>query len=369
VVIYVRNAMHAAVLDPVARVLERDPRVRVRYVAEAPRKRRHIERACGRRLQWIGRRGAAWWRVDLFISADPWAPPRLHRCHRRINFFHGVAGKYNLDDPSHLPIGFDQYDKVAFVNADRMRRYLDNGLVRRAAAVLVGFPKIDLLVNGRYDGAAVRDRLGLEMHRRTAIYAPTWSPASSLNVAGEAIVHSLVRAGWNVIVKPHDLSFDPDPKYSGGVDWRRRLRDIAAPGRVAMSDDADASPLLAASDLMVTDHSSIGFEFLLLNRPVIVFDAPDLARVARINPERIAALRSAARVVGDPEAVGEAANDEMRRPHDREAARAAVSRPLFFEPGTATERALTVVYGLLDLPAYHLRDVRAAHSRPLGAEL
>jgi CDP-glycerol glycerophosphotransferase len=286
-----------------------------------------------------------------------------------MNFFHGVAGKYNLDDPSHLPINFELYDKVAFVNADRMRRYLDNGVISRRAAVLVGFPKIDPLVNGRYDGAAVRDRLGLEMHRRTAIYAPTWSPASSLNVAGDEIVASLVGAGWNVIIKPHDLSFDPDPKYSGGIDWRKRLRQVETPGRVAMTDEADASPLLAASDLMVTDHSSIGFEFLLLNRPVVVFDAPDLARVARINPERIAALRSAARVVSDPRSVGTVANEEMAHPDRLTAAREAVARPLFHEPGTATERALTVVYELLELPAYHLRDISAAHSQALGAEL
>ena len=43
---------------------------------------------------------------------------------------------------------------------------------------------------------------------------------------------------------------------------------------------------------MVTDHSTIGFEFCLLDRPLVVFDAPDLTR-ARINPEQFA--RCAAR--------------------------------------------------------------------------
>jgi hypothetical protein len=315
----------------------------------------------------MSRRHAAWWRIDLLITADPWAPPALHRCRRRINFFHGVAGKYNLDDPSHLPINFDLYDKVAFVNVDRMKRYLESGVVSRRAAVLVGFPKIDLLVNGRYDGAAVRERLGLEMHRRTAIYAPTWSPASSLNVAGDEIIASLVGAGWNVIIKPHDLSFDPDPKYSGGVDWRARLRQVETPGRVAVSDEPDASPLLAASDLMVTDHSSIGFEFCLLDRPLVVFDAPDLARVARINPERVAALRTAARVVSNPSQVGLAANEEIRNPYRLAAAREAVARPLFHEPGTATDRALVVVYELLDLAASHVRDASATSPQALGA--
>jgi CDP-glycerol glycerophosphotransferase (TagB/SpsB family) len=255
-----------------------------------------------------------------------------------------------------MPAGFDLYDRVAFVNADRMRRYLESGIVTQDAAVLVGFPKLDALVNGRYDAAAVHDSLGLEMHRRTAIYAPTWSPASSLQLAGEAIVVSLVDAGWNVIVKPHARSFDADERYSGGIDWRARLRALERPGRVVLSEAADASPLLAASDLMVTDHSTIGFEFCVLDRPLIVFDAPDLVRVARINPERVAALRSAARVVTNAADVGPAANEEMAHPERRAHARAEVARPMFYEPGTATDRALRIVYELLELPATHLLE-------------
>jgi CDP-glycerol glycerophosphotransferase (TagB/SpsB family) len=247
-----------------------------------------------------------------------------------------------------------------------MRRYLEQGIVSRDAAVLVGFPKIDELVNGRYDAAAVRAGLALETHRRTAIYAPTWSPASSLHLAGEAIVASLVAAGWNVILKPHARSLDPDERYSGGVDWRQRLRAIEAPGRVVLCEDGDASPLLAASDLMVTDHSSIGFEFCLLDRPVIVFDAPDLARVARINPERIAELRSAARVVADASSVGRVANDEMEHPARLHAERQAAAQPLFHEPGAATERALGLLYSVLELRPYHVHEMS---TKPLGASL
>jgi hypothetical protein len=366
VLLHVRTAMHAAVLDPIALALERDPRVDIRYTAERLGDERQIAAACGRALRWTPRWRARWMRVDMFITADPWSPPTLYRCRRRVNFFHGVAGKYDLDNPGHLEAGFERYDRVAFVNVDRMRRYLDRGIVTSEAAVLVGFPKIDALVNGRYDATAIRVRLGLEVHRPTAIYAPTWSPASSLNLAGEAIVASLVGEGWNVILKPHARSLDPDQKYSGGIDWRQRLRAIEVPGRVALCEDGDASPLLAAADLMITDHSSIGFEFCLLDRPVIVFDTPDLARVARINPERIAELRRAARVVSDASLVGQAANEELAHPQRRHAERLAAAEPLFFEPGTATERALAMLYSLLDLAPY---DVCAMNAKPVGASL
>ena len=366
VLLYVRTAMHAGVLDPIARGLERDRRIDLRYMAERAGDQQPIAAACGRPLPWLSAARGRWMRVDLLITADPWSPPTLYRCRRRVNFFHGVAGKYDLDSPGHLPAGFEQYDRVAFVNTDRMRRYLEQGIISRDAAVLVGFPKIDALVNGGYDGAAIRERLGLDSRRRTAIYAPTWSPASSLHLAGEAIVASLVEAGWNVILKPHARSLDPEEKYSGGIDWRQRLRSNEVPGRVVLCEDSDASPLLAASDLMVTDHSSIGFEFCLLDRPVIVFDAPDLARVARINPERIAELRSAARVVGDAALIGPAANEEMDHPERLRAERRAAAQPLFHEPGSATDRALGLLYTVLELsPA----PVHGMSAKALGASL
>ena len=107
-----------------------------------------------------------------------------------------------------------------------MDRYLANGIVSRSSAVLVGFPKADRLVNGELRRRRRSDaRLGLEPGRPTALYAPTWSPASSLHVAGEAIVAALADDGWNVIVKLHPLSLDREvPKYSGGIDWRARWR-------------------------------------------------------------------------------------------------------------------------------------------------
>jgi GT2 family glycosyltransferase len=354
VLVYIRNAMHAAVLEPVVHALEQDPRVTVSFLAEADYKRQHIDRVTGRGRQWVTAAWARWARVDLLITADPWDTPRLERCYRRMNFFHGVGGKYNLDDPRYLPIEFHQWDRVCFVNADRMQRYLAGNILRPAAAVLVGYPKLDALVNGRIDAASVRDRLGLELHRRTALYAPTWSPASSLNVAGDEIIASLIEAGFNVIIKPHDLSFDKDPKYSGGIDWRVRLHALERAGRVILSDDPDASPLMAASDVLVTDHSSIGFEFCLLDRPIVVVHAPDLARVARINPERIALLRSAADVVVDPQETGASARQALAGPSRHQVERAAISRTLFYEPGTATGRAVSVAYDLLELSPYHV---------------
>jgi CDP-glycerol glycerophosphotransferase (TagB/SpsB family) len=162
-------------------------------------------------------------------------------------------------------------------------------------------------------------------------------------------VSALVHAGFNVIVKLHDRSLDPDPRYNEGIDWRARFETMAAAarGQIAFATGADATPLLAAADVMITDHSSVGFEYLVLDRPLIVFDAPDLPRAARVNPEKVALLRSAATVVASPEDAGRAAIVALADPERLSAARRRVARDLFFEPGGATARAAALVRGML----------------------
>jgi CDP-glycerol:poly(glycerophosphate) glycerophosphotransferase len=345
----IRNQMHCAVLEPITRAFARDPRVELFYTAE----RLSVVAAAFEGIpsdRIITHQDAALRRWDLYISADPWTRPALRRCARCANVFHGVAGKYDLDDPSHLPIRFQDFDRVLFINRDRMARYLAKGVVSERQAVLVGFPKVDPLVNGAFDGEAVRRSLGLDSSRPTALYAPTWSAASSLNLAGEAIIAALAGGGCNVIVKLHPLSLDREvTKYSGGIDWRARLNAVVEPGRIVHVEDPDASPYLAASDVMVTDHSTIGFEFFLLDRPLIVFDVPQLIETARINPEKVRELRRAAQVVDTIAGLSGALRDALAHPERLSSERRALAAAMFFEPGGATARAIAAAYDLIDL--------------------
>ncbi|HTI38123.1 MAG TPA: CDP-glycerol glycerophosphotransferase family protein [Vicinamibacterales bacterium] len=342
-----RTPVYQAVLGPIADALAVRDDVRVWYTSEYPARIAPLVPTGS----FLTHQQVEWRHFDLYANGDPWAAARLRRCSHRINFFHGVAGKYDLDAPSGLPMGFEYYDRVAFINRDRMDRYLDAGIVSAAQAILVGYPKLDRLANGEWDAAHVRAQVGLTVGAPTVLYAPTYSTASSLHLAGEAIVTRLASAGFNVIVKLHDRSLDGDPRYNGGIDWRARMRAIERPGRIVFVEGADASPWLAAADAMVTDHSSVGFEYFVLDRPLLVFDAPDLAREARINPQKVQLLRSAAEVVRNVEDLVAAVGSELSEPGRLSPARRRVAADLFHEPGTATKRAMTLVLELLGVPA------------------
>jgi hypothetical protein len=343
VLIELRTPVYQAVLGPIASGLGARQDVNVWFTSEYPDRIRPLVGS----ERFLTHADVEWRRFALYLNADPWAAARLRRCAHRMNFFHGVAGKYDLDRPDGLPMGFEIYDRVAFINRDRMQRYVDAAIVTERQAALVGYPKLDALVNGEIDGARVRASLGLDDAHPTVLYAPTYSEASSLHLAGERIVQTFDAAGFNVIIKLHDRSLDADPRYNGGIDWRRRFATIERPGRVRFVEHADASPLLAAADLLVTDHSSVGFEYLVLDRPLLVFDAPDLPRTARINPEKIALLRSAAVVAGTPGDLVSAARAELANPGRLAPARRRVAGDMFHEPGGATRRALDLIARVL----------------------
>lgn len=362
ILVEARTPMNLAVIRPVIEGLRTDTRIRLQFTGPDREDLRAAFEELGVTSDVIGRGDTIWSRFDLYINADPWEAVSLRRVSRQLNFFHGVAGKYNLDCPTDLPLGFNRYDAVAFPNAGRRDSYVGAGIVSAERARLVGYPKIDVLVNGRGNPRQHAAALGLDPSRPTAIFAPTFSPASALNYAGEAIVETLLGCGCNVIAKLHDRSLDPDPRYNGGVDWRERLNRFAG-RQFQLAASGDSTPFVLASDVMVTDHSSIGFEFCALDRPLVVFDAPNLVETARINPEKVALLRSAASVVGDTTGLAEAVRDALASPRARADQRARAADEVFHQPGGATARALQLIYELIDLPA----GVLAAPGSPARA--
>jgi hypothetical protein len=363
VLIEARTPMNLAVLRPVFTPLLGDPRIQLYFTGVCRPDLDLAFEEAGVSAFTISRKQARWTRCDLYINADPWEAVTLRRAARRMNFFHGVAGKYDLDCPAGLPLGLERYDVVAFPNEGRMQNYVAAGLVRASQAALVGYPKADVLLTSGRHPAEAAGALGLDSSRPTVIYAPTFSPASSLNLAGEQIVEALVASGCNVIVKLHDRSLDPDPRYTGGVDWRARLARFAGSGRFLLAASGDSTAYVQASQVMVTDHSSIGFEFCAADRPLIIYHAPALAETARINPEKLALLRSTGEVVYTPDELRRALTAALEAPQRYSAERRRAASQVFYRPGGATARALRIVYELIDLePA-----PAALTARPAGA--
>ena len=353
-----RTPVNFTMVAPLYRAMAADPRVSFFFTAsEEPDRLSEIYReAHGVRL--VHPATARRMRFDAYVASDfMWQPLPRGTC--RIQMFHGVGGKYGFDAPT---TSMRAWDRLFFVNERRLRNFIKAGAIDAGSPAirLIGLPKTDALVHGTWTRDAVLASLGLDPALATVLYAPTWSPASSLNAMGTALIGRLLAADVNLIVKLHDRSRDLRDRYSGGVDWVGTLTPLLAGPRAALADGHDISPYLAAADLMVTDHSSAGFEYLLRDRPIVRIHRPELIRDANIHPDYVELLASVAESADTVDAVVAAVERGLAMPDTLSDRRRAVAADLFYRPGGATARAIGQLYEAIDLdpaPAVAAQEV------------
>lgn len=350
VVFDARTAMEYGMMAPVHRRLLGDPRMRTYLMSsERPERASEIFREAPRHVPVLSPRGALLQRFDAYVAADlVWA--NLPRGTCRVQMFHGVAGKWShiYDRPG---TSMRQWDRLFFINRRRLQNYVRTGAIDAdsPAIRLIGMPKSDCLVDGSIERDQVLRAHGIDPRRPTVLYAPTWTQFSSLNAMGEALVAGLVKAGYTVLVKLHENSLDPAVMNSGGVDWLQRLTPILAEGHGHLIRSSDASPWLVASDLLITDHSSIGFEYLLLDRPLVRIAMPALISGTDIPDEYVQLMAAAATTAETPAEALSAVARGLADPSAGRQARRAVAAELFHQPGTATDRATEELYALMHL--------------------
>jgi hypothetical protein len=349
VLIDARTSMEYAMMAPVHRRLHQDPRLRIHLTSsERPGRMSAIYREAERGALLLPRR-AMRMKFDACLAADfIWAT--LPRGTRRVQMFHGVAGKWGhiYDRPA---ASMRQWDRLFFINRRRLQNFIASGAIAAdsPAIRLVGMPKADCLVDGTLRRDEVLACHGIDPSTRTVLYAPTWTRFSSLNAMGEEVVSRLVDAGYMVLVKLHDNSLDMAHENSGGVDWAARLEPILRRGGGRLVRAGNAAPWLVASDVLVTDHSSIGFEYLLLDRPLVRIEMPELIAGAHVPTEYVELMAQAAASVPDAAGVLQAVDAAFQNPARGSERRRTVAQELFFDPGRATERAVAEIYALLDL--------------------
>ena len=338
-------------MAPVHRRLLQDPRIRTSLLSsERPERAAEIFREAPRDTSIVSPRSAMMNRFDAYVAADfVWATLPRGTC--RVQMFHGVAGKWSqiYDRPSS---SMRQWDRLFFINRRRLQNYIASGAIDSdsPAIRLVGMPKSDCLVDGSLTRDGVLATNGMDPARTTVLYAPTWTRFSSLNAMGEELVRRLIAAGYQVLVKLHDNSLDRAAFVnSGGVDWPARLGPMLGEANGRLITSADASPWLVAADVLVTDHSSIGFEYLLLDRPLVRIVMPDLIAGADIANEYVDLMASAATSVETAAAAVAAVDLAVADPTQLSDARRALAADLFHAPGAATGRAIDELYALMEL--------------------
>jgi CDP-ribitol ribitolphosphotransferase len=140
-----------------------------------------------------------------------------------------------------------------------------------------GIPRTDALApSPRRDAAEreVRARLGLRDNRMTILYAPTFRGADLMGAGAPELLD--IAALFRALGDQYRLILRLHPFVKSAMRIPEEARDFV----VDASREPDVNDVMLAADILVTDYSSIIFEYALLNRPM-AFLAPDLAAYER----------------------------------------------------------------------------------------
>jgi len=130
-----------------------------------------------------------------------------------------------------------------------------------------GYPRNDRLATATVaDVVAARDKLGIEPGDRLVLYAPTHrghQPGYHPPFDAAAFVAALGPNG-RLLIRSH---YFQDPAHAPASTWEAsRVRDVSAYPSV--------EDLYLAADVLVTDYSSVMFDYAVLDRPIVIY-APD----------------------------------------------------------------------------------------------
>lgn len=179
----------------------------------------------------------------------------------KVQVFHGLAG----EKKGHFRIRhyFDLYLTQGPYFTDKFNEL--KKVHKNFDVIETGWPKLDVYSTekNRYDfeKKAILQQFNTD---KIVLYAPTFSPSlTSAPYLLQEIKNLAETTGYVILIKLHDLM---DPKWIKA--YKRLSYEV---NNVIFKEDKNIIKSLIQADILVSDTSSVIYEFILLDKPVISF--------------------------------------------------------------------------------------------------
>lgn len=161
-----------------------------------------------------------------------------------------------------------KYDYMVSPNAFSTDCFESAFGVRRDKLIETGYPRNDYLTNVTSEEVtAIKKKYGIDADKKIIFYAPTFRD-NAYNTAGYIFKLEVDFKKWKeilgdeyvVLFKPHYLivtDFKEDADTAGFVKF--------------IDANADINELYVIADMLITDYSSVFFDYAILNRPIYFY--------------------------------------------------------------------------------------------------
>ena len=281
---------------------------------------------------------ALWQKYDLLVCTDVYARFPLRRT-KRVLLKHGagVASRILKWNPLRKTIfNFD----LILVNGDAdldLLRHVCPGNFVDQKVIAAGLPYLDRLYTQVTSREVYFGHMGLKAQKPVVLVAPSWRGLEALEVRQpgyfDALISAVIKLNVQVIIKMHACSLNK--VMAQGKDWAKQINRHVQP-LVGVDYDVDDVPALQHADVLITDISSRAFNFMLLDKPVVVI-CPDEVFGDQLDRERINLMSQAAYLARSVEEVETRLAQALDKRNVSNAARVRIAHYCFANPGHAAE--------------------------------
>ena len=140
--------------------------------------------------------------------------------------------------------------------------------INRERLIETGYPRNDFITNATQDDMRnIKNKLHIPLDKKVILYAPTWRDnsfvASGYTFELKADFHKwkdILGDEYVLIFKPH---YSIVNKFKDDASLKGFLYSIGA--------EAEINELYVISDVLITDYSSVFFDYAVLNRPIYFY--------------------------------------------------------------------------------------------------
>jgi UDP-N-acetylglucosamine 2-epimerase len=205
--------------------------------------------------------------------------PLLQGCGRIVNIGHGLLSKGQYFTDREIVLRENQSDLLCVPGSYHRDRLLASGKVTIPVAA-TGFPKLDALFNPAGPDRSQLMRLaGLDPQKRVVLYAPTFNMELSAIPILWMRIAELADEDTLLLIKLHGSTLP---------EFKQAHRELAQRHEnVYYIEDLDIAPYLKLADVLVSDVSSAFMEFIALDKPIVLFNNPNVTSYVNYDPRDI----------------------------------------------------------------------------------